>query len=194
MAIFLYPLPSVCLILFPWNILWLTMSKDMRPSSLLRQMYLSFKILSWLYKESWKQFSNLGSQLTKYWYFPFINGKISISLEKGNGNALQYSCLENPMDRVAWRATTHGVARVGYDLATKPPPSNISYKWVFPCTALLIRNTGLNGHISCVRMSCETRGTGCRSRADLMYESAWPCPMMVLPAPSVLIGCCFIKG
>ena len=26
-------------------------------------------------------------------------------LEKGNGNPLQYSCLENPMDRGAWRAT-----------------------------------------------------------------------------------------
>ena len=26
------------------------------------------------------------------------------------------------MDRGAWRATVHGVARVGYDLLTKPPP------------------------------------------------------------------------
>ena len=28
----------------------------------------------------------------------------------GNGNLLQYSCLENPMDRGAWWATVHGVA------------------------------------------------------------------------------------
>ena len=28
----------------------------------------------------------------------------------------------NPMDRGAWQATVHGVARVGHDLATKPPP------------------------------------------------------------------------
>ena len=28
----------------------------------------------------------------------------------GHGNPLQYSCLENPMDRGAWRATVHGVA------------------------------------------------------------------------------------
>ena len=27
---------------------------------------------------------------------------------KGNGYPLQYSCLENPMDRGAWRATVHG--------------------------------------------------------------------------------------
>ena len=30
---------------------------------------------------------------------------------KGNGNPLQYSCLENPMDRGAWRATVHRVAK-----------------------------------------------------------------------------------
>ena len=29
---------------------------------------------------------------------------------EGNGNPLQYSCLENAMDRVAWRATVHRVA------------------------------------------------------------------------------------
>ena len=28
----------------------------------------------------------------------------------GHGNSLQYSCLENPMDRGAWRAIVHGVA------------------------------------------------------------------------------------
>ena len=27
----------------------------------------------------------------------------------GNGNPLQYSCLESPVDRGAWRATVHGV-------------------------------------------------------------------------------------
>ena len=30
---------------------------------------------------------------------------------EGNGNPLQYSCLENPMDRGAWWAAVHGVAR-----------------------------------------------------------------------------------
>ena len=41
---------------------------------------------------------------------------------EGNGKPLQYSCLENPMDRGAWRATVHGITRVGHDLGTKPPP------------------------------------------------------------------------
>ena len=33
------------------------------------------------------------------------------SMGAGNGNTLQYSCLENPMDRGAWRATVHGVTK-----------------------------------------------------------------------------------
>ena len=31
------------------------------------------------------------------------------SPEEGNGNPIQYSCLKNPMDTGAWRATVHGV-------------------------------------------------------------------------------------
>ena len=30
---------------------------------------------------------------------------------EGNGYPLQYSCLENPMNRGAWQATVHGVAK-----------------------------------------------------------------------------------
>jgi len=41
---------------------------------------------------------------------------------EGNGNPLQYSCLENPMHRGAWQALAHGVARVRHNLVTKPPP------------------------------------------------------------------------
>ena len=37
---------------------------------------------------------------------------------EGNGNPLQYSCLENSMDRGAWQATVQwGRKRVGHDLA-----------------------------------------------------------------------------
>ena len=38
---------------------------------------------------------------------------------EGNGSQLKYFCLGNPMDRGAWQATNHGVAKVGNDLATK---------------------------------------------------------------------------
>ena len=40
---------------------------------------------------------------------------------EGNGNPFQYSWLQNPMDRGAWKATVHEFPRVGHDLATKPP-------------------------------------------------------------------------
>ena len=53
-------------------------------------------------------------------------------LGEGNGNPLQYSCLENPMDRGAWRATVHGVAQsqtrltdnfpLAFDVLHKLPP------------------------------------------------------------------------
>ena len=41
------------------------------------------------------------------------------SPREGNGNTLQYSCLENPMDRGACQTTVY---RVRHDSATKPPP------------------------------------------------------------------------
>ena len=44
---------------------------------------------------------------------------------EGNSNPLQYSSLKNLMNRETWRAVVHGVARVGYDLVTKPPPLTV---------------------------------------------------------------------
>ena len=35
----------------------------------------------------------------------------------GHGNPLRYSCLENPMDRGAWQATVHGVAKIRTQLS-----------------------------------------------------------------------------
>ena len=37
--------------------------------------------------------------------------ELGISLGEGNDNSLQYSCLENSMDRGAWWATVYGVAK-----------------------------------------------------------------------------------
>ena len=62
---------------------------------------------------------------------------------EGNGNPLQYSCLENPMDRGAWWATVHGVERVRHDLATKPPPPLSQHE-----------SLSLNG------LCCPVRGSG----------------------------------
>ena len=43
---------------------------------------------------------------------------------EANGNPLWYSCLENSVDRGAWRATVHKVATVRHD-------------WYAPCTAII---------------------------------------------------------
>ena len=40
------------------------------------------------------------------------------SPRRGNGNPLQHSCLENPMERGAWWATVHGVATSRTRLST----------------------------------------------------------------------------
>ena len=40
----------------------------------------------------------------------------------GNGNPLQCCCLENPMDRGAWRATVHGVTKCGSQLSDRAHP------------------------------------------------------------------------
>ena len=56
---------------------------------------------------------------------------------EGNSNPLQYSCLENPMDRGVWWATVHGEARVRHKLATKllvyippsPLPPSVTTVW-----------------------------------------------------------------
>ena len=46
---------------------------------------------------------------------------------EGNGNPLQYSCLENSMDRGAWQAIVHGVARVRHNLVTNPEKVNCGF-------------------------------------------------------------------
>ena len=45
---------------------------------------------------------------------------------EGNGNPLQYSCLENPMDREAWQATVHGVAKSQTRLSNFTSSFNLS--------------------------------------------------------------------
>ena len=49
-----------------------------------------------------------------------------VSTREGNGTPLQYSCLENPMDRGAWWAAVHGVAKSQTRL------SNFTFTFHFP--------------------------------------------------------------
>ena len=53
----------------------------------------------------------------------FLGGEKSPG--EGNGNPVWHSCLVNSMDRVAWRATVHGVTNIPHDLVTKLPPPHV---------------------------------------------------------------------
>ena len=64
----------------------------------------------------------------------------------GNGNSLQYSCLESPMDRGAWQATVHGVAKSRTQLRTSLP----HYKVM----SSLLTSKDIQGAFLCV-YSCE---------------------------------------
>ena len=54
-----------------------------------------------------------GAFLKRNALFPLLDNCVELSVisGKGNGTPLQYSCLENPVDRGAWLAAVHGVAK-----------------------------------------------------------------------------------
>ena len=66
-------------------------------------------------KQAWRSLSwgwEAGEEVQTHGHsVPNLASPFSYPVEEGNGNPLQYSCLENPMDRGAWKATVHGVAK-----------------------------------------------------------------------------------
>ena len=65
------------------------------------------ELIMWFGLPRWPSGKESACQCKRHEFDPWI-GKIPWS---GNGSPLQYSYLENPMDRGAWRATVHGVAK-----------------------------------------------------------------------------------
>ena len=61
-------------------------------------------------------FSGVGAQSC-----PTLCDPVDCGLGEGNGNPLQYSCLENPMDGGAWQAAVHEVAK------SRTRPSNFTF-------------------------------------------------------------------
>ena len=75
------------------------------------------KINSWLIFTHWCEWRGLFGGVSENEESAYNAGDLGLiprlgrSPGKGNGNPLQYSCLENSMDRGAWEATVHGVAK-----------------------------------------------------------------------------------
>ena len=69
---------------------------------------------------------------------------------EGNGNALRYSCLGNPMGRGTWQAIVHGVTKVRHDLATKNNNNHLIRFLLHVCCCLVI---------ICVWLFCNTPWT-----------------------------------
>ena len=59
---------------------------------------------------------------------------------EGNGNPLQYSCVENPMDRGAWWATVHGVGKS----RTRLRDLTLCIKWITNENSLIAQGTLFN--------------------------------------------------
>ena len=80
-------------------------------------MFLSPKPLLYLFIMSKQRVSNLYlSTFRELWQCRRckklqFDPRIRKIPEEGNGNLLQYSCLENPIEREAWRVTVHGVKK-----------------------------------------------------------------------------------
>ena len=66
---------------------------------------------------------------------------------EGNGHPLQYSCPENPMDRVAWRATVHGVTKNQAWLSM--PCHSRGLNWDNWCQKKQTPGMGVGGQVTC---------------------------------------------
>ena len=94
--------PSDDILLFILNNIWLSLSQGFCHSSVGKESACNAGDLGWI-------------------------PRLGKSSGEGNGNPLQYSHLENPMDRGAWQSVVHVMARVGHNLETKPLPSPLSF-------------------------------------------------------------------
>ena len=84
-----------------------------------------------------------------------------------NGNSLQYSCLENPMDREVWRATVHRAT---------------SQTWLsdWRCTHTELKAVGCSPHELCLLPRDPPKGVCCDHKT---HRSQWevPAPRMLHP-------------
>ena len=105
---------------------------------------------------------------------------------EGNGNPLQYSCLGNPMDRGAWRATVMRSQRVRQDLATQQQQMDkantntrtdlsVSIKKKLPPNWLHFKNNQSQRYFSSLSLSSPS------SLASITYITTSTCPLTAAP-------------
>ena len=75
---------------------------------------------------------------------------------EGNGNPLQYSCLENSMDRGAWQTTVHGTAELDMTEQAHKSASTVRNICLFPSKTNSYRRMTFGCHFSSVAQSCPT--------------------------------------
>ena len=113
-----------------------------------------------------------------------------------NGNLLQYSCLENLMDRGAWRATVHGSRKVRHDWVTEHTRTHLivtfvltavqySTSWLF-----IIRPT-----LFCQPFRWVSIFPHCRVAVDIVHQGLWlgvkiPFPGLDFTWPSSSLNRC----
>ena len=126
--------------LFTVSYLSLRAIPQSKHSSLRTEVYRDKVFCMWSF--SWDVAGAFGNSIGEY-YIPQslrvnagVSGDVGLipgsgrSPGVGDGNSLQYSCLENPMDRGAWQATVRGIRKSQTQLkrlstmylVTKPPP------------------------------------------------------------------------
>ena len=134
----------------------------------------------------------LRGQLQDFWGFPgSSDGKVSAcnagdlgsipglgrSPGEGHGNPLQYSCLENPMDRGAWWATVHRVAKSQTRLSTERlthinTHCFISWRFIKGSSSTCVRPCGRHRGLrdEWVMASALKRG---KTRKVSCYDAVW---------------------
>ena len=91
---------------------------------------------------SWHSGKRICLTMQETWDVGLMPG-LGRSLSGGNGNSFQYSCLENPLDRGAWRATVHGIAKSQTQLSVRDTAS-YSRAWVLQSMYFSVLSTPEN--------------------------------------------------
>ena len=101
---------------------------------------------------------------------------------KGHCNPLQYSCLENPMNRGAWRAIwSQRVQHDWSDLACSHALSSVTTFWFFPSISLTTYNGVLPIYFTII---CQLHPSVCSMRTRAMSISF----TIAVPAPRTMLG------